>query len=154
MEFWQCRNEQIVRLNIICFVAKIAIIKIVYFKMSFLDRLYFLAMTLNMNEYDNEEKLYGISTNFIRKLKCFFFKILEKKDEQIFPWTRCIPFKLVKNWHVCMDPFTYNWMTTAHTLIKNLTFCRQTLTKFCDVLMDIQIMLQKIYWLIGFQKIV
>ena len=47
--------------------------------MSNIEILNSLVKTLNINEDKNQEKLYGISTNFIRKLANFsFIKIGEK----------------------------------------------------------------------------
>ena len=40
-----------------------------------------------------------------------------------------------------MDPCNYCWMTTHHILINDPVFLRQTLTKYADVFMNIQIML-------------
>ena len=47
----------------------------------------------NINQYYNEENLYRISTNFIINLTDLFIKITGETHLQIFPWTRCIPFK-------------------------------------------------------------
>ena len=46
--------------------------------MSVLKKLYNLVKTLNMND-DNEEKLYGVSTDFIRKLTDNFFIAIGEK---------------------------------------------------------------------------
>ena len=43
-------------------------------KISVINRLNLLVRKLNMNEYGNEEKLYGISTNLIRKLTDLFLQ--------------------------------------------------------------------------------
>ena len=46
--------------------------------MSVLNKLYNLVKKLNMND-DNEGKCYGVSTDFIRKLKDFFFITIGEK---------------------------------------------------------------------------
>ena len=52
-------------------------------KMSDLDKLYNITKALNVN-YDNEEKCYGVSTCFIRKLTDLFFLTTgEKLSKQI-----------------------------------------------------------------------
>ena len=38
-----------------------------------------------MNDNNNEEKLYGISTNFIRKLTGLFFMITDEKSSSNIP---------------------------------------------------------------------
>ena len=53
-------------------------------KMNALKKLYSLVRTMNMND-DNEETLYGISTNFIRKLTDLFFRIISEKSSKFFP---------------------------------------------------------------------
>ena len=52
--------------------------------MSALEKIYDLAKTLNMNDH-NEEKCYGISTDFIRKMTDLFAQSLMKNCQQIFP---------------------------------------------------------------------
>ena len=51
--------------------------------MSALEKLYNLFKTLNMNN-DNEEKCYGVSTDFIRKLADLFFITIVKNHQQKF----------------------------------------------------------------------
>ena len=51
-------------------------------KKNVLEKLYLLVRTLMMND-DNEEKCYGISADFIRKLKEFFIIICEKASTNI-----------------------------------------------------------------------
>ena len=41
-------------------------------KIYIIERLHKLVITFDMNENENEKKLYGIFTNFIRKLTDFF----------------------------------------------------------------------------------
>ena len=121
-------------------------------EMYVLDNVRLIVRALNMNIYDNENKFYGISTNFIRKLIDLFFIITGENYQQLFPWTICIPVKKVQIWNVYMDPCTYSWMNTPHIMINNQTFLRQTLTKNWYVVMDIQTMFHRMYWLLGFQK--
>ena len=52
--------------------------------MSALKKLYNLVKTLNMND-ENEENIYGVSTDFIRKLTYFFFIIIGENPQQTFP---------------------------------------------------------------------
>ena len=47
-------------------------------KMNVLEKLYNLVKTLNMND-ENEDKCYGVSTDFIRKLTDLFFIIIGGK---------------------------------------------------------------------------
>ena len=53
--------------------------------MSIIDILNPLLITLNTNEDDKEETLYGVLDNFIRKMIYFFLIIVGKKNLQIFP---------------------------------------------------------------------
>ena len=53
-------------------------------KINVLEILYLLVKTLNMND-DNEEKCYGISTYFIRKLVDLFFIIIGEKASTNIP---------------------------------------------------------------------
>ena len=53
-------------------------------EMIVLEKLYNLVKTLNMND-DNEEKCYGVSTNFIRKLTDSFFITIGKKSSTKTP---------------------------------------------------------------------
>ena len=50
-------------------------------KMNVLEKLYLLVKILNMND-DNEEKCYGVSTDFIRKLTGFIFIIIGRKESK------------------------------------------------------------------------
>ena len=52
--------------------------------MSVLEKLYNLVKTLNVND-DNEEKCYGISTDFIRKLTDFFLITIGEKASTNIP---------------------------------------------------------------------
>ena len=52
--------------------------------MNVLEKLYLLVKTLNMND-DNEEKFYGVSTDFIRKFMDLFFVLIGKNHLQTFP---------------------------------------------------------------------
>ena len=56
-----------------------------------------LVIILNINEDDNEEKLYGILINFIRKLTDFFFTIIGENHLQNFLLTIFITNKKVQN---------------------------------------------------------
>ena len=44
--------------------------------MNVIEKLYLLFITLNMNDEENEEKVCGISTKFIKKLIDFFLLIM------------------------------------------------------------------------------
>ena len=53
--------------------------------MNVLEKLHLLFRTINMNDDDNEAKVCGISTNFIRKLTDFFFIIIGGKSSTKIP---------------------------------------------------------------------
>ena len=53
-------------------------------KMNVLEKLCLLVRTLDMN-YENQEKCYGISTNFIIKLTDLFLVIIGENHQPIFP---------------------------------------------------------------------
>ena len=53
-------------------------------KIIVLDKLYNLFKTLNVND-DDEEKLYGVSTYFIRKMTYLFFINIGEKHQQTSP---------------------------------------------------------------------
>ena len=59
--------------------------------MNAIEKLFLLVKTLNMND-DNEEKQYGVSTGFIRKLTDLFFITIGEKNLQKFPWGKYIAF--------------------------------------------------------------
>ena len=48
-------------------------------KMTIINILHLLLIMLNIIEDKNEEKVYGISTNFTRKLTDLFFTIIGEK---------------------------------------------------------------------------
>ena len=56
--------------------------------MNFLERLDLLVRTLNINDGDNEGKVCGISTKFIRKLTDLFFLIIGFKASTDIPWNK------------------------------------------------------------------
>ena len=52
--------------------------------MNVLEKLHLLFRTINMNDDDNEAKVCGISTNFIRKLTdLFYVTVCEKASKHI-----------------------------------------------------------------------
>ena len=53
-------------------------------KKNVIDKLYLLVKKLNMND-DNEEKCYGTSNDFIRKLTDLFFIIIGGKASKNIP---------------------------------------------------------------------
>ena len=55
--------------------------------MSVLNRLFIPVKTLNMND-ENEEKCYGVSTDFIRKLMDFFFITIGEKASTKIPLSK------------------------------------------------------------------
>ena len=64
-------------------------------KNTILKRLYLLVRMLNIIKDDNEENLYVISTNFIRKLTEFFTIICEKESSNVL-LTKIYSFKNAK----------------------------------------------------------
>ena len=56
--------------------------------MSVIERLHLLVRTLNMNDDDNEAKVCGILTKFIRKLTDLFFLIIGEKASINTPLNR------------------------------------------------------------------
>ena len=82
------------------------------------------------------------SNQFHQKIDSFFI-IIGKKESTNIPLNKIYYLRKMEI-----------WMTNHHILIKDPTFLRQTLTKKIDVLMYIQIMLNKMDWLLGCQKIV
>ena len=56
-------------------------------KMNVLEEFYFLVKTLNMID-DNEEKVYGVSIDFIRKLTDLFFIIIGEKASTYIPLSK------------------------------------------------------------------
>ena len=69
----------------------------------------------------------------------------------MFPWAVFITFKSAKL--TCPYGPMYLYLDKyASYSDKNYTFLRHTLAKTWDVFMDIQIMLNKINWSLGFQK--
>ena len=58
-------------------------------KISVIKKLYNLVKTLNMND-DNEEKCYGVSTDFIIKLRDLFFVTIGEKASTNIPLRKCI----------------------------------------------------------------
>ena len=52
--------------------------------MNVIEKLYLIVKTLNIND-DNEEKCYGVSTNFIRKTTDLFFIIIDEKAPTDIP---------------------------------------------------------------------
>ena len=56
--------------------------------MNVLEKFYVLVKISNMND-DNEEKSYGVSTDFIRKLTDFYFIIIGEKSSTNTPLRKC-----------------------------------------------------------------
>ena len=61
--------------------------------MSVLDKLYNLVKTLNMND-ENEEKCYGVSTDFVRKLTDLFFINIDEEAPTNIPLSKM--YRLIK----------------------------------------------------------
>ena len=80
---------------IIC-VANIAL-NIFKKKTPVIYRLNSIVRTLNMNEYGNAEKLYGILTNFIRKMTDYFFTIIGEKDSSNNPLKKMYSLEKVQS---------------------------------------------------------
>ena len=55
-----------------------------------------LLKMLNINEDDNEEKLYEIYTNFIRKLRGLFFTVIGEKENSNIPLNKIYYLKNTK----------------------------------------------------------
>ena len=124
--------------------------------MDAIEKLYLILRTLKMNESDNEEIFYEVLTNFIRKLTYLFFIIIDENISTNIPLNKMYYFLKVQNWHFYMKPCTlhlYSCMITPHIMINNQTFLRQTITETWDIVMDIKIILHRMYWLLGFRKI-
>ena len=63
-------------------------------EMTIIERIHQLLKILNTNEYDNEEKVYVNSTNFIRKLKYFYFTIIGEKASSNITLAKIYYYKL------------------------------------------------------------
>ena len=72
-------------------------------KMSIVNRLHTLVWMLNTNEDYNGKILYGILTNFIRKLTDFFFTMIGEKESSNIPLNKIYSLEKVQNWNVYMD---------------------------------------------------
>ena len=95
-------------------------------KMSIFNSLLKFVRIMNLNEDDYEGKLYGISTNHIRKLINFYFTILRKKESSNSPLKNMYSLKQKQKWNVFMYPYIFSGMSNPHVIIHFLTFLRQT----------------------------
>ena len=111
-------------------------------KIFIIKRLNTLVIMLNINEHDNMEKLYGILTDFIRKLENLLFTMIGEKESSNLPFNNIFSLETMKNWNFYMDSCILSWINTHHILIHYLTFSILILTKTCDILIDIQIILE------------
>ena len=121
--------------------------------MSALESLYNLVKKLNMND-DNDEKCYGVSTDFIRKLTDLFFITIGEKASTNIPLSKI--YRLRKSatltrlyGSMCLELDDYLPYSD-----KNLSFLRHTLTENWDVFMDIPIMLHIMIRLLRFLKFI
>ena len=84
---------------------------------------------MNTNDDENEEKLYGILTNFIRKLTDFFFVIIGEKSSSNIPLNNMYyVIKSAKLTYIYVHMYLQLY-DSPNVLIKNMIFLRQKLTK-------------------------
>ena len=106
----------------------------------FSGKIYNLVKTLNMDD-DNEDKCYGVSTDFIRKSTDFFFITIGEKESTNTPLRKI--YRLRKSATLTRLYGTMYLELDDYPLYydKNVSFFRHTLTENCDVFKDIPITL-------------
>ena len=82
-------------------------------QINFLDKLYIIVRTLNMND-DTEEKCFGVSTDFIRNFTGLFFIIIVEKAYTKIPLSKIYRFFFKCNTYISIWTHVLIVMSVLH----------------------------------------
>ena len=97
-------------------------------KMNVLNKLYNLVKTLNMND-ENQEKCYGVSIDFIRKLTDLFFITIGEKSSTNIPLSKMYHLRKIAALTRLYGPLYLYFYDYPPYYDKSKSFLRHTLTE-------------------------
>ena len=107
---------------------------------------------MNRNDY-NEEKCYGVSTDFIRKWKDLFFITICEKASTNIPLSKMYRLRKGATLIHLYWPMYLDFDDNPPYYYKNVSFLRHTLTETWDVIIDVPITLHIMIWLLRYLKV-